>query len=291
LSRAVTSYVRNFRKFERKLACLVCDDSSERAGQLTAKACEQLSRTLQFPIIFAGPNSKRALTKRFLIGGELPRDVVEFALFGGGYRGPRYGSNRNAVLLYTAGELVLSVDDDTECRPASPEAAHQSHPWFFRSDTDVTEFWFHPNRESTLGACEQRDVDVAARLESLGYHLREIGSLPLPDFADLLRIALWNQTSEYINSYETCLNEHKNAPTFWVNDMTHRIQRMRHDMTHPEFIIPADLVEHYPVDDALTVLQHLVRDYGQLMTYWPVMMDYAKRIASSGKERPLCFSD
>ena len=70
------------------------------------------------------------------------------------------GGSRNALLLHTAGELLLQVDDDTICRMTRPPEFRPGLA--FSSRHDPTEFWF-PGSEGSAPA----DADLLALHETL----------------------------------------------------------------------------------------------------------------------------
>ena len=100
---------------------------------------------------YAGLEEKLAWADKLVARGDLPPDVVRFALFG--VEPCRYtsGANRNALLLDTVGELTLSVDDDTVCRIAVRPGGGRDG-LAVTSDRDPAEYWFFPDRETALAS-------------------------------------------------------------------------------------------------------------------------------------------
>jgi hypothetical protein len=146
-----------------------------------------------------GCAQRDALAAGLAEGGDIPFDVIRFALCGpsvGGGEGPTgrgrrgpdtIGANRNAILLATLGSLVLCVDDDTVARPAiAPDASaaantrptppHTSQARLaIGSRGELGEVWFFPDRDSALGFVHERDLDILAEhARFLGRSLREI---------------------------------------------------------------------------------------------------------------------
>jgi hypothetical protein len=63
---------------------------------------------------------KRRFSHRLVREGGLPKELVQLALFDVHRMGFTAGANRNALLLGTAGELMLCADDDTVCHLVEP---------------------------------------------------------------------------------------------------------------------------------------------------------------------------
>src|SRR5205085_5424045 len=120
--------------------------------------------------------------------GNIPREVLQFGLFGRAGLGVTIGANRNALHLYTTGRQFLSTDDDVFCQIA---AAPQSSAVPVVGNLDrYTQFWFFPDRQATLAAVQETDLDLlttheeflganvasylAAREGEYEFHLREI---------------------------------------------------------------------------------------------------------------------
>ena len=99
--------------------------------------------------------------------GSIPPEVVAFAVFGPKGHGPTMGANRNAILLRTAGTVLLTVDDDTICEPRTVPGAAFSGRLRIGNETNPSAFWFFPTREAALRFTRTVDVDVAGAHEAL----------------------------------------------------------------------------------------------------------------------------
>ena len=174
LTRCLTSYAAACARHGRTVRVLIADDSRD-SGYW--ESCRQLMSAVRrrygFEIGYVGRAERfrwRTLLSQLHCSSD---DTLDFALFGDEQCGITTGANRNGVLLATAGDLVLSADDDTECRiadiPASEEGiltlGHHEAPW---------ETWFFQDRAEALAAAEFGDADL------LGWHERLLGR-PLSD--------------------------------------------------------------------------------------------------------------
>jgi len=178
LRRALASYAAHFSRTSRFPKLLVADDSRTPEAVIASReAVQEQAKSWQAQVVYTGPEEKRRLIDKLAKDGVAPREVLEFGIFGPASETPTMGANRNVILLQTAGEMVLNVDDDTLCQPcAAPETDLAGVR--LGSDGDPTEFWFFPNRESASDFVRPADVDVLAAHERfLG---REVWSLVKP---------------------------------------------------------------------------------------------------------------
>ncbi len=139
LERALRTYLTNVRAHDRRPTVVVA--SSNPAAQ-----CLQLERRLDVlraefgvAIIHLDETWKRSMAHRLSAETGCACEVARFALTGPEGVPENYGANRNALLLATAGELSLQVDDDT----LLPLAVSPSSSGLAVSSTfDAHEYWF-----------------------------------------------------------------------------------------------------------------------------------------------------
>src|SRR5262249_4216687 len=127
----------------------------------------RLQREYGRKIHYAGIENKRKFLNLLVEAGGYDQRLLEFCLFDPIGCGRAIGANRNALLLQTAGEIALSVDDDvtSECAP-SPD--HKEILRLYGGE-DPTDFWFYPDRQ----ALERRFTDH--ELDVLGLHEKMLG--------------------------------------------------------------------------------------------------------------------
>jgi hypothetical protein len=169
LRSALTSYIRNFKRYGHSVRILVADDS--RFGRFND--IEQLLRVCTartgIEVFYCGVEEKRAFERLLINNGDLPKEVTSFALFGEGFFGPTIGANRNATLLHTLDELVLSVDDDTQGRVGQFGDPSGQTALALSAQPSVTELWSFPNRNAAMETIDFTDADI------LGEHEQFIG--------------------------------------------------------------------------------------------------------------------
>jgi hypothetical protein len=170
LVRGLESYLTNARAHGHALEILVADSAidPEETCRLALRGVAASSGTR---IAYAGYEQNARDSERIAHLGQIPLEVVKFALLGAGWAGENIGANRNVALLRTSGARVLSVDDDTVCRtlraPIDPRGALA-----LRGDVDVPEVWSYPDREAVLAAARSGDIDVVGEHDTcLGWRL------------------------------------------------------------------------------------------------------------------------
>jgi acyl carrier protein len=116
--RALSSYISNCQDFGKTPRFVVMDDSSDPNTRAEyRRKLLLLKEKLQTEIYYGGADEKRQFLGQLATRTALPADALEFALFGfAGEKLASSGRNRNALLLETIDEGVLSLDDDTICK-------------------------------------------------------------------------------------------------------------------------------------------------------------------------------
>jgi len=124
----------------------------------------------------------------------------------------------------------------------------------------------------------------SGRMRSIGQHLMEIGSLPIDDFFDFLRVPLRNGAAATIGVCEHLLSTYSPPPRDpWGEDLKRSIRQIQRGMVGRERAVPTDFVEDYPGASAGEATSELVRRYGELLYWWPVIVDRAKTLSAEGR--------
>lgn len=166
LQRCVNSFIKNAATHGRKPTFVIMDDSPESITQrATRQMLSELKSSYEVDVLYADLEQKSRFAKRLIETGDLPPHVVNFALFDTENLGYSVGANRNALALDTLGDLVFSVDDDTECYLVAPPTT--SPEVAFESRDDFMNFWFYKDRSTALNSNPQLDQDVLAIHERL----------------------------------------------------------------------------------------------------------------------------
>lgn len=171
LENALASYAANARRFDRAVRFFIADGSLSQSGRETClRVIQSFCTKSQSEVFYAGCDEKRRFAKALVRSAGLPPAVLNFALFGDPSLGAPFSAGRNAILLHTLGELLLSTDDDTACVPSrasvpcDPGSALLVNEQFIEGD-----WWFFQTRDETQRFVKGLDIDV------LGEHERLLG--------------------------------------------------------------------------------------------------------------------
>jgi len=163
------SYLGNCQRHARSPEFVVADDSSSaEAADRTRAVLRRLADRFNARVRYADRQDKRRFAAALAAESGVPREVINFALFGDERCALSTGANRNSLLLDAADTLVLAVDDDTLCRTAAAPEGEATLSFF--SGYDPSEFWFFPDRARATQSVSFVDVDV------LGCHEALLGS-------------------------------------------------------------------------------------------------------------------
>ena len=172
LHQNLTGYVESCLRSGRAIDFVVFDDSPSASSR---NHCRRMLRSLQsqygVSVAYAGLEEKLAFARSMVQLGGMPSEVVEFACVG--HRGhglTTVGANRNAILLHTVGDRILSVDDDVACRLASSPG--KTDEVAISSGGSPLGVWFFADSDAPL-----RSLDFVAR-DVVGLHEEWLGRNP-----------------------------------------------------------------------------------------------------------------
>jgi len=126
-------------------------------------------------------------------------------------------------------------------------------------------------------------LNTTERFAALGKHLIELGSMTLQDFEEFVRINLWRMQSDYISFLVAHLDSYDGSPDFWANDVEQFIDTLRTAMADPDYLVPGDLLENRSAEEARKLSQRLVLKFGQLLYWWPEIVNAARNLRAKGQ--------
>jgi aryl carrier-like protein len=182
LRRCLIELLQNLNRYGHAPNVLIADGSSDGSSDANQQVVHEVSvNTGQFNIVLMRSNDKKKALDR-LVNIGVDRDILEFSLNGlAGLELSSTGANRNALLLATAGETFLGLDDDTELQFAkSPRFRPSMEYWEGKHyfGDDPAELDFYHNRDSLLSSIQFTDLDfLGTHQELLG---REFTSFESP---------------------------------------------------------------------------------------------------------------
>ena len=174
MQRCIMSYAADLLRHDRKFDMVIVDDSADPAAR---KACREwlgeFARKFQVAVFYAGHEEKREFIDRIVRIGIAP-ELIQFALTNSLGIAASPGANRNALLLHTQGDLVLSCDDDSVCHLGDLRHGDQSIRIlpFGNSNMDVH---FVRNQSAAVNGVPRSDRDLmTAHEELLGRTLNQL---------------------------------------------------------------------------------------------------------------------
>ncbi len=158
LRRGLASYIENIQHHGRTTNFVVVDDaSSAETQEQNRRVLRKLKKRYGANLFYAHRQQRAHFAERLAGQADIPQEVVRFALLGDERCEATYGATRNALLLHTAGERCLQVDDDTICAVAAAPGAQAGLA--LTSNPEVPESWFFGEAGEALDAVSFTDED------------------------------------------------------------------------------------------------------------------------------------
>ncbi|MDQ3686867.1 MAG: glycosyltransferase family 2 protein [Acidobacteriota bacterium] len=126
-------------------------------------------------------------------------------------------------------------------------------------------------------------MNETERMRALGRHLVALGEMRQLDFEEYVRLHVWRMHSEFVTLLEHRLRSFDNSPEFWARDVREYIAALRQSLPREDYIVPGELLRGRSVDEARRLSQQLVRKYGQLLLWWPAIIETAKQLRAQGQ--------
>jgi hypothetical protein len=123
------------------------------------------------------------------------------------------------------------------------------------------------------------------RMRLLGTHLQELAARPSPDFKTVLLRLLRKRAFELIARRETLLVQHGAYPLHWASEVRAQIHSLRGAVSDSAYPIPVDMGgEFSDAAECLGAVQQLVGRFGQLLYWWPAIVERATDLRERGFE-------
>jgi len=120
----------------------------------------------------------------------------------------------------------------------------------------------------------------AARLASLGASLAASAESTPSAFRERVIAAQREAARSSIGRLERLLAIHRNQPVEWSTDVRARIEAIRASVATGACAVAAELAPAGDIE-AVARLRKVVRDYGELVTAWPAIVEAARRLRGS----------
>ncbi len=131
----------------------------------------------------------------------------------------------------------------------------------------------------------------ADRLRKLGRELEALGSLSSAGFDEAMRLQVGHEVSQYLLDLEEQLERRNAQPAFWAADVGKFTTLMRESLTRAEFYVPVDLRYGRDLSEARDMTQRFVRQFGQLLYWWPAMVEATRALRAQGHRLAILVED
>jgi len=145
---------------------IVDGSNDERAIQSNRELAARAAKQAEFDIRYCGLEEKKRFADALSHRAGVDPDLVRFALFGVDRIDNTTGANRNALLLETAGQMFLSLDDDVVCDMLLAERRN-ANGIELDERGEYHDIRFFASRPSCLGEAERSDAGLLAVHERL----------------------------------------------------------------------------------------------------------------------------
>jgi hypothetical protein len=123
---------------------------------------------------------------------------------------------------------------------------------------------------------------MSGRLSRLGELLVDIGSLRIEEFKEYVESVWAGSASRYIGHLEYLLDLHYGTPGFWAEDVRAFIDNLMDFTMHESAAVPRELSEKQAPAQAIETCRRIVRRFGELLRWWPVIDGAARRLRETG---------
>jgi len=179
MERALLSYIDHCRSHGREPEYAIFDDTPTTQGRkANFNVLKKIKSRTGAVIHYGGREEKKRFAQALIKMGVAPQKAIHSAFgLSRNYNNP-IGANRNALFLHHVGEMFISVDDDTICRPFLPKNSRRG---MSIASGDPQEYQFHNSLEEALEAVNTGKTDfIAAHQSLLGRSLTDL----ISDLAD-----------------------------------------------------------------------------------------------------------
>ena len=139
----------------------------------------------------------------------------------------------------------------------------------------------HKRQLKGIGSTED---GVRRRAERLGRHLQWVGALDMGDFEAFLLHEFRKILADDVSFLERSLVIADDEPEEWARDVRGHIESVLEVLTSRRIVTPIDLFDGADRTAALARAQRLIGRFGELMVYWPDMLEASRRLRDEGRD-------
>ena len=125
-------------------------------------------------------------------------------------------------------------------------------------------------------------ADPVSRLRYLGRYLEELGRMPAAEFEELGRLLHWRSVSLEIAQLERAIEKAGRSRQFFAEVVRERATNKSARLAETQEWLPHDLKEGRNSSETLKLAQELVWRFGQLLRWWPDIVESARMLRAQG---------
>lgn len=125
-------------------------------------------------------------------------------------------------------------------------------------------------------------VDPARSLRALGGHLQRLGTLPLDELEEMLRVHVLRARTMDLVMLDDALRVYSGSPGYWAKDVERAITLLRAAVERRNIARSSDMEDVLGPEEARISMQRMVRRFGELCAAWPDMLAAAVELRREG---------
>jgi len=123
---------------------------------------------------------------------------------------------------------------------------------------------------------------TSERLSAMGRFFTDIGALEKDDFEEQIK-TIWLATASHrIGFLENLLDFHHGQPDYWAKDVFSFIENLKDFVVHRSPAVPRELSGSQFTEQAKESCRRVVRKFGALLQWWPVIYGAARHLREAG---------
>jgi len=133
---------------------------------------------------------------------------------------------------------------------------------------------------SALSTCPLSiaESSPAERLERFGKFLTFLGTLADDDFHEWAQSAVLARAAGLGQAAEAALKRDRCYPDYWAEDLSQIMERISRAVLEPGYVVPDEVKNR----GGLFAAKEVLREFGELVRWWPAIVERAKVLAESG---------
>ncbi len=116
-----------------------------------------------------------------------------------------------------------------------------------------------------------------------GTYLQEVAALRGRDFSAYLLDRWMHGLGPYLEHLENLLRIYSDSPDYWAADIQAHTESVVDALSSPEGLVPIDLRPGRSAAEAMELCRIMIREYGQLLSWWPAIVAAARSLRESGR--------